>query len=211
MKIPRVAPVTGAGAGAGSGIGRATALELARRGDRIGLLSHTPGDLDVRIEPIRKLGGDAIALPAGEPMTGRDVFRGSADAGTASPRISNGRGTGWPIRMGGRAPTSEETTMKLTSLSLAAILAFGGIAMAQTTPPMPSADTAAAPLTSGANSFTEDQARERIVEAGYTDVTGLVKGEDGIWRGHARRDGATGVVGVDYKGTVATTTTTTAP
>jgi putative membrane protein len=140
--------------------------------------------------------------------------------------------------------------MKLTSLSLAAVLAFGGSAFAQTTTPAPGTDPAApvapadpatptdpampaapadpaapstdpgvapampnAPadattgtLTPGANSFTEEQARERIVEAGYTDVTGLVKGEDGIWRGHARRDGATVVVGVDYQGVVATTT-----
>jgi hypothetical protein len=54
----------------------------------------------------------------------------------------------------------------------------------------------------GANSFTEGQAQARLAELGYGNVTGLVKGEDGIWRGQAQKDGATVNVGVDYQGNV---------
>ena len=46
-------------------------------------------------------------------------------------------------------------------------------------------------LAPGANSFTEAQAKSWLEEAGYTEVTGLVQSDDGIWRGHARRNGAT--------------------
>ncbi|SCM77074.1 conserved exported hypothetical protein [uncultured Pleomorphomonas sp.] len=124
--------------------------------------------------------------------------------------------------------------MKLASLCMATVIAFGGSALAQTTTPAP--DDPAAPiaptepatpapdpaaptapntppaqttpsdenLTPGANSFTEAQARSWLEDAGYTDVSGLVQSEDGIWRGHARRNGATVSVGVDYKGTIST-------
>ena len=114
--------------------------------------------------------------------------------------------------------------MKLTSLCLAATLAFSGAAFAQTAPApdpnapaMPPADQATPPadqtdnmnkddkaLEPGANSFTEAQAKSWLEEAGYTDVSGLVQSEDGIWRGHARRNGATVAVAVDYKGTIST-------
>jgi len=131
--------------------------------------------------------------------------------------------------------------MKLASLCMATVIAFGGSALAQTTTPAPADPAApmaptdpatpapepatpapdpAAPtapntppaqttpsdenLTPGANSFTEAQARSWLEDAGYTDVSGLVQSEDGIWRGHARRNGATVSVGVDYKGTIST-------
>ena len=108
--------------------------------------------------------------------------------------------------------------MKLTSLCMATVLTFGGSAFAQTTtpaPPDPAAPTSpntppaqttpsGGDLKPGANSFTEAQARSWLEEAGYTDVSGLAQSEDGIWRGHARRNGATVSVGVDYKGTIST-------
>ncbi len=129
--------------------------------------------------------------------------------------------------------------MKLASLCMATVLAFGGSALAQTSTPAPAPDPAAptspapdpatpaspaadpaAPtspttppaqttptdenLTPGANSFTEAQARSWLEDAGYTDVSGLVQSEDGIWRGHAVRNGATVSVAVDYKGTIST-------
>jgi hypothetical protein len=54
----------------------------------------------------------------------------------------------------------------------------------------------------GANSFTENQAKDRIVAAGYTGVSTLAKDEDGIWRGTAMKDGKSVNVAVDYKGNV---------
>jgi hypothetical protein len=58
-----------------------------------------------------------------------------------------------------------------------------------------------APL-KGANSFTEAQARDRAIARGYTDVTGLTKDADGIWRGKASMDGKSVGVAIDYKGNV---------
>lgn len=56
----------------------------------------------------------------------------------------------------------------------------------------------------GANSFTEQQARERISAAGYLDVSGLALGEDGIWRGTAMMAGQSQSVELDYQGNVTT-------
>lgn len=58
--------------------------------------------------------------------------------------------------------------------------------------------------TSGANSFTEDQARGRIEGAGYDNVSGLQLTDDGLWRGQAEQNGRTVDVSVDYRGAVAT-------
>ena len=58
-----------------------------------------------------------------------------------------------------------------------------------------------APL-KGANSFTEGQAKDRIVAAGFTSVSSLAKDGDGIWRGSATKDGKSVKVAVDFKGNV---------
>jgi hypothetical protein len=58
-----------------------------------------------------------------------------------------------------------------------------------------------APL-KGANSFTEGQAKDRVVAAGFTGVSTLNKGGDGIWRGNAMKDGKSVKVAVDFKGNV---------
>lgn len=57
----------------------------------------------------------------------------------------------------------------------------------------------------GASSFTEDQARERAVGAGYADVGALTQAADGTWQGMAMKDGASVTVVVDYQGNVTTT------
>jgi protein CpxP len=54
----------------------------------------------------------------------------------------------------------------------------------------------------GANSFTESQARSRLEKNGYSQVSGLKKGDDGIWRGSAMRNGGSVQVSVDYKGDI---------
>lgn len=54
----------------------------------------------------------------------------------------------------------------------------------------------------GANSFTEDQARGRLMKAGFARVSKLRKDNKGVWRGTAQRGGKQASVGVDYKGNV---------
>lgn len=54
----------------------------------------------------------------------------------------------------------------------------------------------------GANSFTEAQVRSRLESRGYVAIEGLIRGDDGVWRGRATRDGKTNQVAVDYQGNV---------
>lgn len=54
----------------------------------------------------------------------------------------------------------------------------------------------------GANSFTEGQAKTRIEGAGYGNVTGLKKDDNGVWRGKASKGGATTDVSIDFQGNV---------
>jgi hypothetical protein len=51
-------------------------------------------------------------------------------------------------------------------------------------------------------SVTEAQARSRIEGGGYGNVAGLKKGNDGIWRGTAVKNGSEVHVSVDGDGTV---------
>lgn len=96
--------------------------------------------------------------------------------------------------------------------TLASLLAVS--AHAQTTPPAPtapgptptmpparSAPDAGAPLP-GANSFTESQAKSRIEQLGYTNVTGLAKDSEGVWRGTAMKDGRSQNVAIDFRGNI---------
>ena len=55
-------------------------------------------------------------------------------------------------------------------------------------------------LVPGANSFTEGEARARIQDRGFGQVTGLKLDNQGIWRGTATKDGKTASVGLDYQG-----------
>ena len=55
---------------------------------------------------------------------------------------------------------------------------------------------------SGANSFTEGQARDRALAAGFADVSPLTKDGDGIWRGTGKKGDREVAVAVDYKGNV---------
>jgi hypothetical protein len=54
----------------------------------------------------------------------------------------------------------------------------------------------------GANSFTKAEALSRIEKAGYTNVSGLAKDKDGIWRGKANNGSAMVPVALDYQGNV---------
>lgn len=65
----------------------------------------------------------------------------------------------------------------------------------------PDSKNATAPV-EGANSFTEDQAKERITEAGYADVTGLTLDDKGVWQAKAMKDGKAVAVALDYQGNI---------
>jgi predicted homoserine dehydrogenase-like protein len=92
------------------------------------------------------------------------------------------------------------------------VAAIAGTAMAQSqNPPAqsgpqnsavnPSQQRVDAPVR-GSNSFTEGEAKSRIEAKGFANVSGLQKDNDGVWRGHATRDGKQVEVSLDYQGNV---------
>ncbi len=101
---------------------------------------------------------------------------------------------------------------KSLSVALAIGAASVGAALAQQPPAnpnapsnpavtSPSAPSATLPAP-GANSFTENQAKARLENQGFTGVVGLMKDADGIWRGSATKGGRVMSVGVDYQGNI---------
>lgn len=54
----------------------------------------------------------------------------------------------------------------------------------------------------GRNSFTEGQAKSRIEGAGYSNVSGLHKDDQGVWRGKADKAGSKTDVSLDFQGNV---------
>lgn len=64
-----------------------------------------------------------------------------------------------------------------------------------------SSANAAMPAT-GANSFTRGEAGRRIAANGFTNVSALKKDKNGVWRGHAQKDGQAVGVWLDYRGNV---------
>lgn len=98
----------------------------------------------------------------------------------------------------------------LFAAALVGASAFGAHAQTSTAPTTdgdtpavatPDQQNATAPV-EGANSFTEAQAKDRIVEAGYADVTGLKLDDKGVWRGTATKDGKSVNVSLDYQGNI---------
>ena len=97
--------------------------------------------------------------------------------------------------------SEKDRPMKSSSLWLALPLAFvlaGPAVVAQTSPTETKAPEA------GANSFTEAQAKDRIEKAGFTQVSGLRKDDQGIWRASATKGDAKVNVSVDFRGNVTT-------
>lgn len=103
------------------------------------------------------------------------------------------------------------STLRL-GLAALAIACTAGLATAQTAAPADDAKTAPSatmaketdmkPPLAGANSFTEEQARDRIAKAGFADVKALKKDDQGVWRGEASKSGAAVHVALDYRGNV---------
>ncbi|NRF07509.1 hypothetical protein [Agrobacterium pusense] len=54
----------------------------------------------------------------------------------------------------------------------------------------------------GANSFTEDQAKDRIEKAGYTGLKDLKKDDRGVWNATGMKDGKTVSIALDYQGNI---------
>ena len=104
------------------------------------------------------------------------------------------------------------------------VLASSAMAQAQNPPAQGSSQNSAintqdssnrqvnAPV-AGANSFTEGQAKSRIENMGFANVTDLKKDDNGVWRGRAMKGGQMVDVSVDYQGNVvqASTQGTTMP
>jgi hypothetical protein len=102
---------------------------------------------------------------------------------------------------------------QLLATAVITVLVGAGGAFAQTAAPpanpnatspavaSPNANNPGAPA-AGANSFTEAQAKSRIEKAGYTNVSGLSKDKDGIWKGKASKAGTSVIVALDYQGNV---------
>lgn len=101
------------------------------------------------------------------------------------------------------------TLLTVTVLSIASTVAVAQQEPAPAMPPAvvpPPAMQQPAPSPSapvpGANSFTEEQARGRIADSGYTDVGSLTLDQTGVWRGTATKAGKSVDVGLDYQGNV---------
>jgi hypothetical protein len=101
--------------------------------------------------------------------------------------------------------------MKNMIIAAAALMsAVATTSLAQTTPSAegetpavatPDSENPTAPV-EGANSFTEAQAKERIEEAGYTEVSGLKLDDKGVWQATAMKEGKSVSVALDYQGNV---------
>ncbi len=59
------------------------------------------------------------------------------------------------------------------------------------------------PLVAAANSFTGGQVQKPIEKAGFSEVKGLKKDDQGIWRGTAKRGDRQVNVALDFEGSVA--------
>ncbi|MGF6178650.1 PepSY domain-containing protein [Ensifer sp. 4252] len=97
----------------------------------------------------------------------------------------------------------------IAATAFLAASAFAVYAQTATTSPDPETPAVATPDTTnptapvqGANSFTEEQARARLEENGYTSVTGLKLDDKGIWQASATKDGKPVTVTLDYQGNI---------
>ena len=101
--------------------------------------------------------------------------------------------------------------MKRSLLFLCAGLLITGAASAQNPPAQSGPNNDAvnssgqnnsnAPV-AGRNSFTEGQAKSKIEEAGYTNISDLKKDDNGVWRGKASKGGSPTQVSIDFQGNV---------
>ena len=100
--------------------------------------------------------------------------------------------------------------MQRTLILTIAALLFAGAAWAQNPPAQSSPNNNAInsdqknsdrPV-AGRNSFTEGQAKSKIEDAGYSNVSDLKKDDNGVWRGKASKGGSSTNVSLDFQGNV---------
>lgn len=81
--------------GAGRGLGRGIAVELARRGAEVLLMSRTATELEAAAEDIRGLGAVAAVLPC--DVTDREAFAQALDGAAPISVLVNNAGTNLPM------------------------------------------------------------------------------------------------------------------
>jgi hypothetical protein len=99
--------------------------------------------------------------------------------------------------------------MRVFMATAATLALLAGSALAQTTPQTSTVPAVSSPSTTnpkapvpGANSFTEGQAKSRIEANGFSNVSGLRKDADGVWRGKAMQNGTSVSVSLDFQGNI---------
>jgi len=129
---------------------------------------------------------------------------GSTAPATTSATMGGGAGNG-PGTTTGTSPgtgTAATGTVITPGMSGAA-LSNAGNPNAPTNANTAVDTSGAKPMTmpaKGANSFTEEQAKGRLANNGFTDISTLTKDENGVWRGRATKGSKTGDVWLDYRG-----------
>ena len=133
----------------------------------------------------------SVALAQGTAPNGTSTVTPGTNSPSANLTGTNTPGTNAPGTAGAQTPgATVNTTLQSSSNSPSAV---------QTTNTTHRTGSAPVP---GRNSFTMTQARGRISRAGFTNVTGLKKDNQGIWRGQAQKDGSPVSVSLDYQGNV---------
>lgn len=126
---------------------------------------------------------------------------------TGTAPTTNAPTQGMGMNNSGNSPTMGSTTGTGTTLGASGSPAnpprSDSAAPAAVTTTTEPSRTTQAPV-AGANSFTEGQARSRIEDKGFANITDLKKDDKGVWRASAQKDGKTVNVALDYQGNIVT-------
>ena len=133
--------------------------------------------------------GDATGGMVGRPQYKTDADSATAATEPALPNNGETPGARPNTDYGTLAPGDADTTRD---------------SVPSTTRNADSTETRA-PL-AGANSFTEAEAQRRIQGLGYSQVSGLAKDDQSVWRGTAIKNGTPVNVALDYRGNVTDST-----
>lgn len=158
------------------------------------------GSLTLGAAQAQTAGTSGGAAPSAPTAGSTGTATGSAGMGGTSRPMATSPGTGTTSM--GTPPAGPSGTMGATGRDV--VNRNTGTAAASGDTNQAVATTAAnAPQPArGRNSFTMGEARRRIERNGYGQVADLKKDNNGVWRGHAQKDGATVNVWLDYKGNV---------